>query len=69
MSKKIYIEGTLDIDGETSKYSISNYQAWFQWGASTERLCKSVSMVELMQNNLNEENPYFEDEGESDENI
>ena len=62
MTKKVYIEGTLEIDGETSNYSISNYQAWFQWGASTERLCKSVDLVESMQNKLNEEQPYFEDE-------
>tara|TARA_A100001391_G_scaffold196458_1_gene175041 strand:+ start:491 stop:691 length:201 start_codon:yes stop_codon:yes gene_type:complete len=65
--KKIYIEGTLDIDGETSNYSISNYEAWFQWGATQERLCKSVNIVEGMQNKLNEENPYFENE--EDENI
>ena len=62
MSEKVYIEGTLEIDGETSNYSISNYQAWFQWGASTKRLCKSVDLVESMQNKLNEEQPYFEDE-------
>jgi hypothetical protein len=60
--KKIYVEGTLDIDGEVSNYSISNYEAWFQWGATEERLCKSVHIVEKMQNNLNEENPYFENE-------
>ena len=64
MTKKVYIEGTLEIDGETSNYSISNYQAWFQWGSSTERLCKSVDLVESMQAKLNEEQPYFEDEKE-----
>ena len=62
MSEKVYIEGKLEIDGETSNYSISNYQAWFQWGATTERLSKSVDLVESMQNELNEKQPYFEDE-------
>jgi hypothetical protein len=65
--KKVYIEGTLDIDGETSNYSISNYEAWFQWGATKERLCKSVHIVEEMQNKLNQEQPYFENEGGEDE--
>ena len=64
MADKVYIEGTLEIDGETSNYSISNYESWFQWGASRERLCKSVDIVEAMQNKLNEEQPYFENEEE-----
>jgi len=67
MTEKVYIEGTLEIDGETSNYSISNHQAWFQWGASTERLCKSVDLVESMQNKLNEEQPYFESEQDDEE--
>ena len=62
MSKKIIIEGTIDIDGVTSEYSISNYESWFQWGASTERLCESMHIVEEMQNKLNNEQPYFEEE-------
>lgn len=64
MAEKVYIEGTLEIDGETSNYSISNYQSWFQWGASTERLSKSVDIVETLQNKLNEEQPYLENEDE-----
>ena len=64
MADKVYIEGTLEIDGETSNYSISNYQSWFQWGASTERLSKSVDTVRAMQNKLNQEQPYLENEGE-----
>ena len=64
MAEKVYIEGTLEIDGETSNYSISNYQSWFQWGASTERLSKSVDIVETLQNKLNEEQPYLKNEDE-----
>tara|TARA_R100001463_G_scaffold131123_1_gene190953 strand:+ start:77 stop:274 length:198 start_codon:yes stop_codon:yes gene_type:complete len=64
MSRKILIEGTLNIDGVTSKYSISNYEAWFQWGASEDRLFESMDIVKTMQNKLNEEQPYFEEDND-----
>jgi len=62
MSRKIIIEGTLDMDGVISKYSISNYGGFSQWGASKDTLCESTYIVEAMQNKLNEEQPYFEEE-------
>jgi len=64
MSRKIIIEGTLDIDGVTSRYSISNFESWFQWGASTDRLYESMDIVEAMQNKLNEEQPYYEEDND-----
>ena len=52
---EVDIQGTIDIDGSVSKFSISNTEAWFQWGADRERLCSSVPVVEALQKALGEE--------------
>lgn len=47
---EIEIQGTITIDDEISKFSISNdiYDSWHQWGASQERLSKSMFIVERL---------------------
>tara|TARA_R100001594_G_scaffold38402_2_gene69527 strand:- start:1476 stop:1691 length:216 start_codon:yes stop_codon:yes gene_type:complete len=47
---KIEIQGTITIDDETSKFSISNDidDNWHQWGASQERLSESMFIVERL---------------------
>jgi|TARA_Y100000310_G_scaffold16195_1_gene16206 hypothetical protein len=52
---EVDIQGTIDIDGSVSKFSISNTEAWFQWGAEQKRLSLSVPIVEALQQALGEE--------------
>ena len=46
----IEIKGTITINEETSKFSISNDidDSWHQWGASQERLSESMFIVERL---------------------
>lgn len=51
---KIEIQGTITIDDETSKFSVSNEidDSWHQWGASSERLSESMFVVERLQEQI-----------------
>lgn len=57
----IEIEGTITLEDyepehdKTSKFSIASAGDWFQWGATTDRLCQTVNIVEAMQNALTEQ--------------
>ena len=44
----VKIEGTITIDDVESKFDISTDEGWSQWGASTERLCESMPVVEAL---------------------
>ena len=52
--EEIYIEGTIEIDGQKSIFSITNNvnDGWHQWGATTERLSESVHIVDTLQEAL-----------------
>lgn len=52
--EEIYIEGTIEIDGQKSIFSITNNvnDGWYQWGATTERLSESVHIVDTLQEAL-----------------
>ena len=49
MSKAVYIEGTLIIDGKELKFCCNSGDSWSQWGAQTERLGESVELMEAVQ--------------------
>lgn len=49
---EIEIKGTITLDDETSEFIISNNDNWYQWGASTKRLGKSVFIVERLHDEL-----------------
>ena len=49
MSKAVYIEGTLIIDGEESKFCCNSGDSWDQWAASMGRLCDSMELVKKIQ--------------------
>jgi len=44
----IKIVGTITIDDQLSEFECSNEEAWFQWGATQERLSESVPIVEAI---------------------
>lgn len=49
------IEGTITLpDGSTSQFQISADYGWQQWGAVTERLYRSQSVVTALVNGLTE---------------
>ena len=47
---KIEIQGTITLNEVESKFSVSNDidDSWHQWGASQERLSKSMFIVERL---------------------
>jgi len=46
---EIVVEGTITIDGTESKFQCGNTEEWNQWGATTDRLCESIEIVEAIQ--------------------
>lgn len=52
--EQIYIEGSIEINGEKSLFSITNdsNDGWYQWGATQERLSDSVHIVDTLQEAL-----------------
>ncbi len=48
----IVVEGTITIDGTESKFQCGNSEYWNQWGATTNRLCESVHIVEAIEKAL-----------------
>lgn len=61
-----YIEGTITLDdGSTSQFSIGS-NSWSQWGAPTERLGKTVDIIEAMAEGLRERGEGFYGEEEDD---
>ena len=66
---KIEIQGTITIDDETSKLSVSNDidEGWHQWGASSERLSESMFVVERLQEQIISEYGSHDDMEEDDE--
>ena len=61
----ITVEGTITINGVDSKFRIDNdiNESWYQWGATQDRLSKSVYIVEALQRGLTEDvSPYYEEE-------
>lgn len=54
----IYIEGKITIEDyrpehdKTSKFCIDTDNQWLQWGATHDRLCESVPIVEAMANTI-----------------
>jgi len=65
---KIEIQGTITIDDETSKFSVSNDidEGWHQWGASSERLSESMFVVERLQEQIISEYGSHDDMEEED---
>ena len=49
MSIAVYIEGTLIIDGEKSKFCCNSGEGWNQWAAPMGRLCDSTELVKKIQ--------------------
>jgi len=48
-STETSITGTITLaDGSTSEFSVNNEYGWQQWGATTERLGRTVGIVEAM---------------------
>ena len=66
---KIEIQGTITINDETSKFSVSNEidDSWHQWGASSERLSESMFVVERLQEQIISEYGSHDDMEEDDE--
>lgn len=66
---KIEIQGTITINDETSKFSVSNEidESWHQWGASSERLGESMFIVERLQEQIISEYGSHDDMEEDDE--
>tara|TARA_B100001996_G_scaffold342743_1_gene297528 strand:+ start:2350 stop:2547 length:198 start_codon:yes stop_codon:yes gene_type:complete len=64
--EKIDIEGTIDIDGQKSKFSITNdiNDGWYQWGATSDRLSESVYIVDALQRGLLENVSLYNEEEE-----
>ena len=62
--EEIYIEGTIEIDGQKSIFSITNNinEGWYQWGATTERLAESVHIVDELQRSLLENVGFYNEE-------
>ena len=62
--EKIDIEGTIDIDGQKSKFSITNdiNDGWHQWGATTDRLAESVHILDELQRSLLENVGFYNEE-------
>lgn len=45
----MYITGTIKLeDGSTSEFSIGTDTGWQQWGADTERLGRTVDVLEAI---------------------
>lgn len=51
----IVIEGKITIDGVESQFECSSEDPWSQWGAVRDRLCESVSLVEKIEQAIQEE--------------
>ncbi len=62
--EEIYIEGTIEIDGQKSIFSITNNvnEAWHQWGATADRLSESVHIVDELQRSLIENVGFYNEE-------
>ena len=63
---KIYIEGIITIiddeQEEEVKFCISNYEGWSQWDAGESILWKTMPVVEKLNQSLNDEFIYYEEE-------
>jgi hypothetical protein len=51
----IIVEGKIIIDGEESHFECDSRESWNQWGATEDRLYKSMPIVEAIQKALLEE--------------
>ncbi len=62
--EKIDIEGIIDIDGQKSKFSITNdvNDGWHQWGATADRLAESVHILDELQRSLLENVGFYNEE-------
>ena len=66
MARLITITGTVEIDGVESKFQIDNdvNDGWHQWGATQDRLCDSVNIVEAIDRAVKEEVEWYNEEEE-----
>lgn len=66
MARLITITGTIEINGEESKFQIDNdiNDSWSQWGATQERLVDSLHIVEALDKVIKEEVELYDEEEE-----